>query len=53
MCLYKVFSVHCTGYTLVYIKVEDLVIFLPHGIYDNVFCITHVISIDTCGFIKP
>ena len=43
MFLYRVFSVLCKDYMLVYIKVEDIAIFLPRGIYDNVFCmIRHI-----------
>ena len=34
------------------IKAEDITIFLSHDIYGNVFCVTHNISIGTCGFIK-
>jgi hypothetical protein len=40
MFLYRVFSMLCTDYMLVYIKVENIVIFLPRDIYDNVFCVT-------------
>ena len=32
MCLYRVFSVFCTSYILVYIKAEYVVIFLPRDI---------------------
>jgi hypothetical protein len=34
------FSAHHAGLRLVQIKEKDIVIFLPRGIYDNVFCLT-------------